>query len=292
MAVHLGFPKNAEKIDLSLVPLGKIGGDPLWLGEDLEVKCCEIPSMFICQLLAPGEEDFCYYRYLYAFQCPVCLLPSVYRGQLPKSNQLIQEETKSEALDDWNVEASTENIMDLLSTPVAPANYSDITFDIYQEDYKVTEIARKLFYMDVKNEASVNDIYELIEGGNESFNEEKISQDESDDIDDDIVEDKTDRDVSFDAFKWFSNFTLKSPCVRYGRDSVPFWYSDAHRPVLANTLCSCGLVRTFECQILPQIISYVRAYDLDFGTILIYTCPRSCVSGLYVKEQAYYQPSM
>jgi hypothetical protein len=75
----------------------------------------------------------------------------------------------------------------------------------------------------------------------------------------------------------------------------------------------CGAPRLFEFQLLPQALSYLlpggkadvaasgpsglAGVDLDFGTIAVYTCSRSCVGGAadadsaYASEAAWVQPA-
>ena len=59
---------------------------------------------------------------------------------------------------------------------------------------------------------------------------------------------------------------------------------------------NCGSQRVFEFQILPQTISFLEPdsneitssdKSIDFGTIVVYTCPKSCepnVQGSYLTE--------
>ena len=101
----------------------------------------------------------------------------------------------------------------------------DTCIDIFEEDAHVTEVVNKLYVTNIKNELEVTELYEFMEGGFESASEEKISQGEDDDGEDeelgDIAENKANRDISFDVFRWFNNSTSKSPVIRYGRDILP-----------------------------------------------------------------------
>lgn len=38
----------------------------------------------------------------------------------------------------------------------------------------------------------------------------------------------------------------------------------------------CNTQRTFEFQLMPQMLNYFEEDDIDWGTVLIYTCPNSC----------------
>ena len=75
--------------------------------------------------------------------------------------------------------------------------------------------------------------------------------------------------------------------MRYSRDAgaAPLWPSVTHAPEhTARTVppCPrCGAPRTFEFQILPQIINHLKVDSelhsaADFGSAAVYTCSKSC----------------
>lgn len=301
MAVHLGFPKRSVKLEISQVPMGKIGGEPLWLIPNPNLQCCNQSPSFICQIFAPGDHDYNYYRYLYLFQCTSCKTCSVYRAQTSKANELIQEieETKApnQEIDDWNTETNTEDIISLLEKKEQKEILEDFSIEIFEEDTKVTEVINKLYTLNTKDDVVVSDFYEQMEGGVESASEEKISNSiEDDDADEEDFdeleqENKTNRDVSFDALRWFSNFHNKTPVVRYGKDALPMWYSDKERPQIVESVCPCGSLRKFEFQVLASILNYVGNPDVEFGTLIVYSCPKACDSGNFVQEDVFFQPS-
>lgn len=82
--------------------------------------------------------------------------------------------------------------------------------------------------------------------------------------------------------------------LRYCRGGRPLFISeppsDVGRPVPACG--SCGGARTFELQLMPALVGLLRRKDggeaeLEFGTVLIYTCTSSCwteESGSTVEE--------
>jgi len=96
---------------------------------------------------------------------------------------------------------------------------------------------------------------------------------------------------------------------------APLWFLKDHQPPRgAVPPCArCGAPRLFEFQLLPQALSYLlpggkadvaatgpsglAGVDLDFGTIAVYTCSRSCVGGeadaadAYAQEAAWVQPA-
>lgn len=297
MAVHLGFAKKSSRLEISQTPMGKIGGEPLWFQKNFQAICCGVNSNFICQIFAPGEEDQAYYRYLYVFQCPSCRLPLAFRDQLRKNSEFFAEPEERKAedeCDDWNTETNTETLINLLEKPESTVVLSDLTLEVYEEDPAATHVINKLFGVDLGNNMATEELYELMEGGDESAGEEKISQEEDDDDDDleEIAEGNRDKDVSFDVFKWHSSFTAKCPVIRYCRNSCPLWYSDKERPQFNPGACRCGAIRNFEFQVLPQIIPAIGNLELDFGSIYVFTCPAHCEINEIVQEESFYQPSL
>lgn len=301
MAVHLGFPCKVPKIRICDVPLGKIGDEPLWMSQPVDVVCCGMRSVFICQVLAPGDDDRTYYRYLYVFQCTSCKLPQVVRCQLHKQNLYIREivEESKDPLDDWNTDSNSEQILKLLQSPSTTEELQDLTLEVLEEDHKQTQIIKSLSTLNLKDEESIREFYETMEGGVESAGEEKINDSNEDEDDDDDIgleeiemEGRARRDVAFDTMKWFISCNFKNPVVRYSRGGCLLWYSDCDRPEISPGKCACGAVRVFECQVLPGIIGLIGNEDVEFGGIYVFTCPVSCDQGYFVFEQAFYQPSL
>ncbi|CAC5402962.1 TSR4 [Mytilus coruscus] len=78
--------------------------------------------------------------------------------------------------------------------------------------------------------------------------------------------------------------------LRYQRNGMPLWVSECHIPKDGDIPnCSCGLPRTFEFQIMPQLLTYLEVDSLgdsiDWGTLCIYTCSGSCdIGNNYHKE--------
>lgn len=54
-------------------------------------------------------------------------------------------------------------------------------------------------------------------------------------------------------------------------------------PASTESPCTCGSLRTPEFQIMPQILTYIKT-DVDFGTLVIYTCDASCGVGFLGEE--------
>lgn len=86
--------------------------------------------------------------------------------------------------------------------------------------------------------------------------------------------------------------------LRYSRGGNPLFISKppANMPQVISTCASCGGPRTFELQLMPALVNLLRAEDsetqLEFGTVLVYTCLKSCwtsVSNKAVEEFCYVQ---
>jgi len=72
--------------------------------------------------------------------------------------------------------------------------------------------------------------------------------------------------------------------IRYQRGGDPLWVSTNNIPQPADIPpCSCGSVRQFEVQILPQLLNHLGldtvGDSIDWGTLAIYTCAASCDEG-------------
>jgi pre-rRNA-processing protein TSR4 len=73
---------------------------------------------------------------------------------------------------------------------------------------------------------------------------------------------------------------------RYARsvdnpDPEPLWTNASTKPALIPMCERCGSERTFEFQIMPQLLNYLKLNELDpdsldFGTLIVYTCSKSC----------------
>ncbi|KAI9506734.1 hypothetical protein GGI25_005608 [Coemansia spiralis] len=102
-----------------------------------------------------------------------------------------------------------------------------------------------------------------------------------------------DSEVDVDrAFLAFQNRISENPdqIIRYARSpntneiGEPLYVSDADKPVAGFGIpdCEhCGAVREFELQIMPQMLNHlsidsVDPFSIDWGTLLIYSCPSNC----------------
>lgn len=79
--------------------------------------------------------------------------------------------------------------------------------------------------------------------------------------------------------------------LRYQRNGEPLLVSFEHVPTEADIPhCKCGAKRIFEFQVMSQILLYLSLDSVeespDWGTLLIYTCSKSCEAGTdaYIQE--------
>uniref|UniRef100_A0A6J0UFC8 Programmed cell death protein 2 n=1 Tax=Pogona vitticeps TaxID=103695 RepID=A0A6J0UFC8_9SAUR len=79
--------------------------------------------------------------------------------------------------------------------------------------------------------------------------------------------------------------------IRYCRDGEgPLWISGENIPQETDIPdCLCGAKRIFEFQVMPQLLNHLKVdsieESIDWGTLAIYTCAKSCnMSSHYVEE--------
>ncbi|XP_053963556.1 programmed cell death protein 2 [Anastrepha ludens] len=83
-------------------------------------------------------------------------------------------------------------------------------------------------------------------------------------------------------FRKFRKEVSKNPdqVVRYGRGGTPLWIADVEQTIaqqLQIPNCElCGGERQFEYQIMPQMLNLLKDDQLDWGTLTLYTCSKSC----------------
>lgn len=102
---------------------------------------------------------------------------------------------------------------------------------------------------------------------------------------------ETKEDKTFGRFKKAID-TFETQVLRYNRHGTPLWISDhgmLNQSIVPNCV-QCNGRRTFEFQIMPQMLNELKNYELDWGVIVVYTCEKDCdVNGRYVPEFCYKQ---
>lgn len=101
------------------------------------------------------------------------------------------------------------------------------------------------------------------------------------------------------SFMKFCKKTTPNEVLYYCREGEPLWISDCSpRPVIEGMdqetydenevivpKCeNCGEARSFELQLLPQLLFYIKNDRIEFGSVLIYTCSKSCKVSGYQRE--------
>lgn len=80
--------------------------------------------------------------------------------------------------------------------------------------------------------------------------------------------------------------------IRYERGGTPLWITSENQLDIKDVpKCRiCKKERTFEFQIMPQLLNSLKNEDLDWGLILVYTCKADCqIEDKYVEEFVYKQ---
>jgi pre-rRNA-processing protein TSR4 len=96
------------------------------------------------------------------------------------------------------------------------------------------------------------------------------------------------------AFHKFYKYLQRAPeqCVRYQLRGQPRWPLSTAVP--SPPRCSCGAARAFELQLMPPMLYLMGlkgADDLDFGTVAVFVCSRSCGGSGYMQEHVVYAPT-
>ncbi len=136
-----------------------------------------------------------------------------------------------------------------------------------KESEKEAEKRRLKEYGELKKSGKIGEMAEISEQDLSEFAESK--------------EDKT-----FGKFKK----TIESEpeqILRYERSGTPLWISKVNilQPKEIPNCQNCSGPRTFEFQVMPQLLNSLKNFDLDWGVIAVYTCKNDCdVKCKYVKE--------
>lgn len=104
------------------------------------------------------------------------------------------------------------------------------------------------------------------------------------DLNENLAETKEDK--TFGKFKKVIE-PYELQVIRYVRHSSPLWISDNCIPnAFQVPKCElCKAKRSFEFQIMPQMLNELKNFELDWGVITIYTCTKDCdTAGQYARE--------
>ena len=81
--------------------------------------------------------------------------------------------------------------------------------------------------------------------------------------------------------------------MRYKRHDTPLWPTSTGRVLDVPDCASCGKPRTFEFQLLPTLLYMIGAGkaidEMDWATIVVYTCASDCEVEHYAEEFCWVQ---
>lgn len=244
----------------------------------------------MAQVYAPidGNPD-AFHRTVYVYVCVQCSRPVAARHQLGRANPFWPFEAPAEEED--GEDAQVEMLMNgsgaawgALELETEPEVLEDA--DVDPVDGKVKELLERYNHEGALDPDNDDSGYKGIRSG--------------------VV------DKAFRTFRERVDRSDPSQVVRYdfGSGTEPLWVSDQAQirrdqvPACEN----CGAERWFELQVLPQALHYLKPVkgvengvshgmyqSFDFGTIVVYSCSKSCGHGDPsnndpLPEFAYHQP--
>ncbi|KAK1935865.1 putative programmed cell death protein 2 [Babesia divergens] len=187
---------------------------------------------------------------------------TVWRKLHPRCEIAIKYETLEATFEEFLLHISEGEIQH-------PVNYLEREHELHRR------------YQELKEKGQVEELDESEEEAIESIQKERL-----------VV------DHSFDRF---CKRTTPEDVLYYCRDGKPLWISDKTVPLRCASggeshategivpPCEiCGGPRSFEFQVLPQMLFYLKGANLDFASVVVYTCASSCnLDGKYQEEYIY-----
>ncbi|KAK5643666.1 hypothetical protein RI129_007511 [Pyrocoelia pectoralis] len=312
--VDLGFAEKCEpwKLESRLFP-SKIGGKPAWLDlnnlpkcKDLQCDVCKQQMIFLCQIYAPHEEDENnFHRTIFIFVCKnsQCSIRNtnnnlkVFRSNLPRVNQFYSEEPPLEepdltfTLNKWVKLCNVCGCLADKSCSKCKMGYCCREHQVidWKEGHK-NECGSSL--SDSRQSSLLFKEFELVIESETEHSEEKDEKEAWREYKKLEMEGKVGTmvntsEVELEAHAYveedttFSKFRKRierdpDQVIRYQRDGVPLWIAD--EPTLSEIpKCElCNGPRQFELQVMPQMLSVLGENELDWGTLVVYSCKSSC----------------
>uniref|UniRef100_A0A6G3MHG9 Programmed cell death protein 2 (Trinotate prediction) n=1 Tax=Henneguya salminicola TaxID=69463 RepID=A0A6G3MHG9_HENSL len=282
----------------------KVGGTPVWLSyrnvptaKQLICKACDRALLFLLQLYCSIDKEDCFHRTIYVFCCdnPECYQKNyrpflILRTNLPRINKYYPFEPTSGDIESFALKRLEQQLLSKFSTPRHKYNRKfDEYCIIFDEIFPMQHISEQ--------EQTENELKKLKELQN---NNPLIFQNSSSDFDASLIKNIEQEQQTIEKDKQFKKFHAKikdrpKQIIRYDRGGIPLYISKNNQPTDDDIpICpKCRQKFIFEFQILPQLIYFLKlkeiinAKSIDWGTIMIYTCPESCSPqgvGSYTEE--------
>ncbi|KAK2197657.1 Programmed cell death protein 2 [Babesia duncani] len=278
----------------------KVGGFPAWLNpvglpseDDLRCPKCFGIMTFVLQIYAPTENDVGFHRTIFVFACQPCMYEfKAFRSQLGRRNDFYDYEPVDEGL--YFEQVDNEIAEKCCSVCMLPTSIKstlhercqiaqkhktlDATIPEYQLLICEGKIDRGHGYL--SHEQKLYDLYE-----NKTDELKDVCESEQDAIE----QLQESRGIIDNSFQHFCSKTTPNEVIYYCRNGKPLYLSDSsERPDYHIPNCEqCGGIRTFEFQILPQILHHLEVPRIEFGTVTIYTCANSCKIEGYAREYVF-----
>ncbi|XP_053720590.1 programmed cell death protein 2 isoform X2 [Synchiropus splendidus] len=316
--VDLGFLEEADPWRLRSPQFpSKVGGKPAWLSQtglpsvaELECQKCRLPMAFLLQVYAPVSGlDRCFHRTLFLFCCktPECYT-RVFRSQLPRRNDFYSfdppPEDEPPSDDDPKQSVLPSSGVKLCWVCGCPGNKAcarchTVTYcgKHHQTLHWKNTHKRECCSQEAAVATASSFLFpesELVTEPEEEQREREEEKQEAQRSDDcpSLAEGLAESELEEMALhetedsKVFQRFkrriaTEPHQVLRYTRGGSPLWVSSQLIPSEQDIPpCTCGARRTFEFQVMPQLLNSLRVdstgASVDWGTLAVFTCADSC----------------
>ncbi|KAI8914314.1 programmed cell death protein 2 [Gorgonomyces haynaldii] len=288
------FPCNVSNIP------NKIGGFPYWLypcdPQLLKCQKCQELMPLLMQIYCPDDDVAeAFHRIVYVFCCPKNSCHSGNDGFLVLRAQLYEESDYYSQDGDWIGAVShfcfcrlpgTKRCGSCSTAYYCSREHQVLDWPTHKQECKnLPGEQSKIF---VWPEHEIEDEDEPDKDTWTSEQQSKFQVDTSITEEDKELEqeDETEVDVDKQFLKFEKRIAMcPSQVLRYARlgeeDSDPLFVSESGKPEFVPDCPHCKGKRTFEFQIMPQLLNYLKIDHkdpnaLDWGTLLIYSCANHC----------------
>uniref|UniRef100_A0A182WKG6 MYND-type domain-containing protein n=1 Tax=Anopheles minimus TaxID=112268 RepID=A0A182WKG6_9DIPT len=276
-SVDLGFLEPCEPWLLTNKFFrSKVGGKPAWLElkslpkpDDLLCGQCKEPLGFLCQSAVKSPV-------------PLCVVCGCRGPKLCSRCKSINYCSASHQKLDWKVGHKSVCSEEGITASGTPSGSSSILFPEFEIITEAEEYEPKAKLSEEENMKRQMAELERLKQEGKAGTLDELPEAELDKYSADQLEDKT-----FDKFKERISEDPEQ-VLRYERGGKPLWLS----PVVPKNIPVCERCtgpRVFEFQIMPQMLNSLNNDQLDWGTLVCYTCEASCDVEGYTEEFVFRQ---